>query len=115
MTDYDVDAAARDAILIQTGDKKLQQKILSEDLNYANMVKYGLSLEQGKKVEEIISSQGRPEDTRVAQLEEEVRKLGKQLEPKDRSKQHNRKRVSRSLMQHLYQVNSTKEHAQGKR
>ena len=46
-------------------------------------MKYGLSLEQGKKkVDEIISSRGRPEDTRVAQLEEEVRKLGRQIELK---------------------------------
>ena len=28
-TDYDADAAARDAILLQTRDKKLQQKIIS--------------------------------------------------------------------------------------
>ena len=76
-TDYDTDTAARDAILLQTRDKKLQQKILSDDLNYANTVKYGLSLEPGKKkADEIISSQGRPKDTRVAQLKE-VRKLGK--------------------------------------
>ena len=54
---YDVDTAARDAILLQTRDKQLQQKILVEDLNYANMVKYRLSLEQGKKkVEDIIAS-----------------------------------------------------------
>ena len=54
---YDADVAARDAILLQTRDKQLQQKILVEDLNYANTVKYGLSLEQGKKkVDEIIAS-----------------------------------------------------------
>ena len=74
---YDADAAARDAILLQTRDKQLQQKILSEDT-----IKFGLSLEQGKKkVDKIISSRGKPEDTRVAQLEEEVRKL-KQVEVK---------------------------------
>ena len=57
---YDADAAARDTILLQTKDKQLQQKILTEDLNYANTVKYGLSLEQGKKkVDEIIASRGR--------------------------------------------------------
>ena len=37
--------AARDAILLQTQDKKLQQKILAEDLSYADTVKYGLALE----------------------------------------------------------------------
>ena len=68
--------------MLQTRDKQLQQKILSEDLNYVNTVKYGLSLEQGKKkVDEIIASRGKPEDNRVAQLEEEVRKL-KQVEVK---------------------------------
>ena len=77
---YDMDRATRDTILLQTKDSRLQQKILSEDLNYANTIKYGLSLEQGKKIDEIISSQSRPEDTRVAQLREEVRKLGKQAE-----------------------------------
>ena len=46
---YDADTAARDAILYQTQDKKLQQKIMAEDLSYANTVKYGLSLEQGKR------------------------------------------------------------------
>ena len=80
---YDVGAAARDTILLQARDSKLQQKILAEDLNYTNTVKYGLSLEQGKKkVDKIISSRGRPEDTRVAKLEEEIRKLGKQMELK---------------------------------
>ena len=42
--DYDADTADRDTILLQTRDKQLQQKILADDLNYANMVKYGLSL-----------------------------------------------------------------------
>ena len=68
-------------ILLQTRDKQLQQ-ILAEDLNDANTIKYGLSLEQGrKKVDEIISSRSKPEDNRVAQLEEEVRRL-KQVEVK---------------------------------
>ena len=55
-----------ETILLQTKDSRIQQKILSVDLNYANTIKYGLSLEQGKKIDEIISSQSRPEDTRVA-------------------------------------------------
>ena len=40
---YDRSKAARDAILLQT------QKILAEDLSYADTVKYGLALEQGRK------------------------------------------------------------------
>merc|ERR1712059_62637 len=60
---YNADGAARDAILLQTRDKQLQQKVLMEDLNYVNTIKYGLSLEQGKKkVDKIISSRGKPED-----------------------------------------------------
>ena len=43
---YNAETAARDAILYQTGDKKLQQKIMAQDLSYANTIKYGLSLEQ---------------------------------------------------------------------
>ena len=53
-TGYDDKRAARDAILYQTDDKKLQTKVMAEDLSYKNTVKYGLSLEQGrKKVKEI--------------------------------------------------------------
>ena len=73
---YNGGMAARDAILLQTQDKKLQQKILAEDLSYADTVKYGLALEQGrKKVDEINTSCARHEDTRVARLEEQVRRL----------------------------------------
>ena len=74
---YSFSHAARDAILLQTRDKKLQQKILAEDLTYEDTIKYGLALEQGKrKVEEINNStQDRQEDSRVARLEEQVRKL----------------------------------------
>jgi hypothetical protein len=60
--------AARGAILHQTTDKKLQQKFLGEDLLYTDTVKYGLAVEQGrKKVNEI--------NTRVARLEEQLRRL----------------------------------------
>ena len=73
---YDGSKAARDAILLQTQDKKLQQKILAEDLSYADTVKYGLALEQGrKKVEEINTNRNKHEDSRVARLEEQVRRL----------------------------------------
>ena len=44
---YNADGAARATILLQTRYKQLQQKILTEDLNYVNTIKYGLSLEQG--------------------------------------------------------------------
>ena len=60
----------------QTQDKKLQQKILAEDLSYADTVKYGLAFEQGrKKVEEINTNRNKQEDTRVSRLEEQVRRL----------------------------------------
>jgi hypothetical protein len=73
---YDGSMAARDAILLQTQDKKLQQKILAEDLSYADTVKYGLASEQGKKkVEEINTNRNKHEDSRVARLEEQVRRL----------------------------------------
>ena len=73
---YNRGMAARDAILLQTQDKKLQQKILAEDLSYADTVKYGLALEQGrKKVDEINTSRASQEDTRVAWFEEQVRRL----------------------------------------
>ena len=68
--------AARDAILLQTQDRKLQQKILAEDLTYADTVKYGLALEQGrKKVDDINTNRTRQEDARVARLEDQVKRL----------------------------------------
>ena len=69
--------AARDAILLQTQDRKLQQKILAEDLSYSNTVKYGLVMEQGRrKVTEINLGRDKKEDSdRVARLEEQVRRL----------------------------------------
>ena len=44
-----MDVAIRDVILLQTRDSKLQQKILSDNPNYTDTIKYGLALEQGKK------------------------------------------------------------------
>ena len=35
--------------MFQTDDKKLQRKVIVEDLDYDNTVKYGLALEQGAK------------------------------------------------------------------
>ena len=73
---YDGSMAARDAILLQTQDRKLQQKILAEDLTYADTVKYGLALEQGrKKVDDINTTRTRQEDARVARLEDQVKRL----------------------------------------
>jgi len=51
-------AAARDAILCQTDAKNLMKKIISEDLNFDDTVKYGLAMEQGaKKVNEATQSE----------------------------------------------------------
>ena len=74
---YDSNMAARDAILLQTQDKKLQQKILAEDLSYSSTVKYGLAMEQGRrKVDEINLGREKKDDSdRVARLEEQVRRL----------------------------------------
>ena len=77
-TNYDGKKAARDAILFQTNNKKLQRKVIAEDLSYDDTVKYGLALEQGeKKVEQLRGQkeQVRKEDERVAALEEQVRAL----------------------------------------
>ena len=49
MMGYDADVATRDVILLQTRDSRLQQKILSDNLNYADTIRHGLVLEQGKK------------------------------------------------------------------
>ena len=69
------------ATLLQTGDKKLQWKRLSKNLNYTNTIKYRSSLEQIKKeIAETISSRGRPENTKVAEHEDEVKSLGKQTD-----------------------------------
>ena len=47
-TGYTEVEAARDAILFNASNTKLQQKILSENLDYNATVKYGLSLEQSE-------------------------------------------------------------------
>ena len=43
-SNYNSKYAARDAILFQTNNKKLQHKIMTEDLSYDNTVKYRLAL-----------------------------------------------------------------------
>ena len=59
-----MDVAARDTILLQTRDNKLQHRILSSDLNYANTIKHGLALEEEeRKVDNINSKKERWEDS----------------------------------------------------
>ena len=48
-TNYDAKQAARDAILFQTDSAKLPNKVIAEELDYDNVVKYGLAFEQGEK------------------------------------------------------------------
>ena len=71
---YKEDSAARDMILIQTSNSQLQKKIIAEDLNYKDTVKYGLAIAHSdKKVKELGKGQTEEGD-RVATLED-VRKL----------------------------------------
>ena len=52
------------------------KKIINEDLNFDDTVRYGLAMEQGaKKVNEIRGNTVRKKDERVAALEERVRAL----------------------------------------
>ena len=86
-TDYNAKSAARDAILYQTDSKTLMKKIISEDLNFDDTIKYGLAIEQGaRKVEEIRGSTSRKEEERVAALEEQVRALQTRRKPKKKTK-----------------------------
>ena len=87
-TGYDGKRAARDAILFQSNSKKLQRKVIAEDLSYDDTIKYGLALEQGeKKVEQLRGQkeQVRKEDERVAALEEQVRALQSDQKTRRRS------------------------------
>ena len=75
---YNAKQAARDALLFQTDSAKLQKKVIAEELDYDNVVKYGLAFEQGeKKVEQMRSQAGgvRQEQERVARLEGKVKQL----------------------------------------
>ena len=77
-TNYDAKQAARNAILFQTDSAKLQKKVIAEELDYDNVVKYGLAFEQGeKKVEQMRAqvSGVRQEQERVARLEGKVKQL----------------------------------------
>ena len=77
-TGYGAKQAARDALLFQTDDIKLQRKIIAEDLDYDSVIKYGLAFEQGNKKVHTMRAQKeevRTEQERVACLEDKVRKL----------------------------------------
>ena len=75
---YGAKQAARDALLFQTDSAKLQKKVIAEELDYDQVVKYGLAFEQGEKKVEQMRAQAsgvRQEQDRVARLEDKVRKL----------------------------------------
>ena len=77
-TGYGAKQAARDALLFQTDNAKLQKKVIAEDLDYDNVVKYGLAFKQGdKKVGSMRAHMSgvRQEKERVAQLEDILRQL----------------------------------------
>jgi hypothetical protein len=87
-TAYNEKKAARDAILFQTNNKKLQRKVIAEDLSYEDTIKYGLAFKQDeKKVDQLRSKKEavRKEDERVAALEEQVRALQVNQKPRRRS------------------------------
>ena len=44
---YDAKMAASDAILQQCDDKKLQKRIIAENLTFENIIKMGVAIEQG--------------------------------------------------------------------
>ena len=62
--------------LFQTESSKLQKKIIAEELDYDNTVKYGLAFEQGEaKVQQMREQKTvaeRTETEKIAQLEENV-------------------------------------------
>ena len=75
---YDAKQAARDALLFQTDNSKLQKKVIAEELDYDHVVKYGLAFEQGEKKVEQMRAQTkgvREEQERVSRLETKVRQL----------------------------------------
>ena len=62
----------------------------------------GWPLEQRKKkVDKTVPNSGRPEDTRVDELEEEIRKTGNQIVKEDRDKQYCRKGLRHNPLHHL--------------
>ena len=80
---YDAKQPARDAILFQTDSAELQKKVIAEELDYHNVVKYGLAFKQGeKKVEQMRTQAGgvRQEQEQVARLNGKVKQLELQKE-----------------------------------
>ena len=74
---YDAKQAARDALLFQTDNSKLQKKVIAEELDYDHVVKYGLAFEQGEKKVEQMRAQTkgvREEQERVSRLEGDTKK-----------------------------------------
>ena len=78
-TDYSEVEAARDSILYNASNPKLQQKILTENLNYDDTIKYGLSLEQSKKkvktLNEAKSGERVDDGERISRLEKDIEKM----------------------------------------
>ena len=74
---YDTKKVAGNAILQQCDNKKLQRKIIAEDLTFYDIIKHGLAYEQSEKKLTRINKDTLAGDKmdRVAQLEEEVRAL----------------------------------------
>ena len=70
---YDAKMAASDAILQQCDDKKLQKRIIAENLTFEHIIKMGVAMEQGNRKVDRMNKGGK--EDRVAQLEEKVRKL----------------------------------------
>ena len=70
---YDAKMAASDALLQQCDDKKLQKRIIAENLSFEHIVKMGVAMEQGTRKVDRMNKQGK--EDRVAQLEEKVRAL----------------------------------------
>ena len=72
-TGYDRKLAASDAILQQCDDKKLQKRIIAENLSFEDIIKTGVALEQGSKKVDRMHKHNK--EDRVSQLEEQVRAL----------------------------------------
>ena len=73
--DYNWDRAARDALLFQTSDVKLQKKILAEDLALEDMVKMGLAHEQTQMKSDQMDGGSNGVSTLVRRFQEEVGRL----------------------------------------
>ena len=73
-TDYNAETAARDAILFQTSNKKLQRDILSKDLDFQATIKAGLALEQSKAKQESLVDRKLEDDVRAVSLKKKNKK-----------------------------------------